>query len=195
MSYFNKCNVAALLSTFLLAGCGAAEDLAGKTQNKAQPLGSKAAVEAARGAQVPRAIAASSGAAKASPHRSMPPAGENSGERRDDVEAYIDSLPDTAEQKQALRQTATALGSALSANVRDGAQLGASSAKISSASSCLFSRYPSAMANKRAREIERMLVNTKQRADAYEAYNLALSGSSSQAPRGDGCEGWVGGAK
>lgn len=106
---------------------------------------------------------------------------------RDDIEAYIDGLPDTGPQKEALRQTAAAFSAALSTKVDDKAELSANSAKLSNASSCLFSRYPSPLANKRAREMEKFHINTKQRFDAYDAYNRALSGSTSASPMGSGC--------
>lgn len=111
----------------------------------------------------------------------------NSNGVRDDIEDYINSLPDTVSQKNALRQTGMAFAAVLSTNVGNSADLRANSAKLSNASSCLFSLYPSALANKRAREMEKFHINTKQRFDAYDAYNRALSGSTSASPMGSGC--------
>lgn len=111
----------------------------------------------------------------------------NSNGVRDDIEDYINSLPDKVSQKNALRQTGMAFTAVLSTNVGNSADLSANSAKLSNASSCLFSRYPSALANKRAREMEKFHINTKQRFDAYDAYNRALSGSTSASPMGSGC--------
>lgn len=107
---------------------------------------------------------------------------------RDDIETYIASLPDTEIQKNALRQTARAFASVLATNLADSSALTASSTKLSNASSCLFKLYPSTLASKRAREMEKLHINTRQRFDAYDAYNAALSGTTSLAPVGDGCE-------
>ena len=107
---------------------------------------------------------------------------------RDDIETYINGLPDTDAQKNALRQTARAFTSVLATNLADGNALNASSTKLSNASSCLFKQYPSALASKRAREMEKLHINTRLRFDAYDAYNAALSGTTSLAPVGDGCE-------
>jgi hypothetical protein len=110
------------------------------------------------------------------------------GEIRADIETYIDGLPDTAIQKHALRQTAKAFTLVLSANPADRAALNVAAAKLSDASSCIFSRYDEFQAPKRARELERRHINTRQRQVAYHTYNSARSGSITLSPLGDGCE-------
>jgi len=107
---------------------------------------------------------------------------------RDDIEQYIGALPDSAAQKQALNQTARAFGAVLAADPKNDTAMTEASAKLSNASSCLFSRYPGADANKRARDMEKFTINTKQRFDAYDAFNAASNGTTSLSPVGDGCE-------
>lgn len=166
-----------LLSACLLSACDFGGGVEIPPSNTAPNNFSEAAgrIEAQRGAPVLDRGASLAGADR------------NANGMRDDIEAYIDGLPDTGPQKEALRQTATAFSAALSTNVDDKAELSANSAKLSNASWCLFSRYPSSLANKRAREMEKFHVNTKHRFDAYDAYNRALDGSTSTSPMGDGC--------
>lgn len=111
----------------------------------------------------------------------------NSNGIRDDIDVYISGLPDSDLQKKALEQVALAFSAVLTANLTNITTLRITSEKLSNGSSCIFSRYPSSMANKRAREMEKFYFNTKQRFDVYDAYNQALSGSTSSSPVGDGC--------
>lgn len=107
---------------------------------------------------------------------------------RDDIEQYINNLPDTEMQKNALKQTARAFNLVLSINIKNHQDLNIASTKLSNASSCVFSRYPSSLANKRARQLEKLSINTKERFNIYDKFNIALSGTTSLSPLGDGCE-------
>ncbi len=111
---------------------------------------------------------------------------------RDDIEAYIESLPDTQEQKAALRQDARAINAAMTVDLTDKNALEEVSLKINRSVRCLHRKYRgNGIASKKGKEMEAFMVNTKERFIAYQKYNMARSGSvSSSLPRGeDGCDG------
>ncbi len=111
---------------------------------------------------------------------------------RDDIDAYIESLPDTSEQKAALRQDARAVNAAMTVDVKDKKSLDEASLKINRSVTCLHHRYiGNGIASKKGKEIEAFMVNTKERFLAYQRFSIALSGSViSSLPYGeDGCDG------
>lgn len=106
---------------------------------------------------------------------------------RDDIDAYITSLPDTPAQKNVLKQSAVALGNALKVDTTNRNALLEVSAQISAASWCRHNQYDTATASKKSAEIEKLMINTKIRFMAYDKFNAALSGTTSVSPQGDGC--------
>ena len=109
---------------------------------------------------------------------------------RDDIEAYIDALDNTDEQKQALRQHALALSKAVvlgaEGDSSDG-ELRAATRKIGDASSCLYSVYGVSDASSLAGELEKRVANTKERFQAYDKFNGEVSGLVLKLPVGDTC--------
>jgi hypothetical protein len=111
---------------------------------------------------------------------------------RDDIEAYIESLPDTPEQKSALRQDARVINEAMTVDVTNQKLLENVSLKIERAVRCLGRKYTKhGVSTKKGKEIQAFMVNTKERFIAYQKYNMARSGSvSSSLPWSeDGCDG------
>lgn len=107
---------------------------------------------------------------------------------RDDIDTYINSLPDTDPQKAAMRQSSAALNAVMTVDTTSKAAVEAIKSKIPNAVSCLYERYDETTAHKKVLEMEKLMVNTKIRFQAYEKYNTALSGSTFSMPQGDGCE-------
>jgi hypothetical protein len=109
---------------------------------------------------------------------------------RDDIDRYIDDLPDSAAQKNSLKQIARALGTAIQAgvaNVTD-TRLGEISALIGRAVKCIWQRYDVSSAPGKVTTLEKLMANTRTRFDAYDAYNTKVSGRSSRLPRGVVCD-------
>jgi hypothetical protein len=103
---------------------------------------------------------------------------------RDDIEAWINSLPHTAEQKKALMQFTAALqqnllhsGNAEEARVSD--------AVTSTAQSCLYKRFDRTLVDGLTGRIESYVANTMERALAYARFSDALHGSTLSLPKGD----------
>jgi hypothetical protein len=95
---------------------------------------------------------------------------------RDDIDAYINSLPDTPVQKKALRQHAAALNAALVVDLTNQAAVDAVDTQIMNASSCRYSVYSTETARKYGRDLEKYYINTKSRFDVYMKFNQASSG-------------------
>jgi len=110
---------------------------------------------------------------------------------RDDIESYIDSLDNTDEQKQALRQHALALSKAVvlgaDGDSSDG-ELRDVTRKIGDASSCLYSVYGVSDASGMAAELQKRVANTKERFQAYDKFNGEVSGLVMKLPVGDTCD-------
>ncbi len=109
---------------------------------------------------------------------------------RDDIDNYINRLPDSTAQKLALRQTARALGHALVAGSQqtDQTTLTNVMTEISRAAHCIWRQYDPASANKKGATIEKLMINTRARFNAYDQYSTKMSGTSSRAPIGDSCD-------
>lgn len=107
---------------------------------------------------------------------------------RDDIDAYIATLPYTEVQKKAVQQNALALSSSLSVDITDKVALQVVADRMSRAPSCLYAKLPESEADKMVGNLEKMIINTKIRFMEYEKYNSERSGSVSKSPAGDGCD-------
>ena len=106
---------------------------------------------------------------------------------RDDIDNYIDSLSDSTEQKQALSQVSSAIINAMLVDTSDQNALVNALKQIANASACLHSKYETSIASSKNSEMEKLIVNTKERFIAYESFSSAASGHSFILPQGDGC--------
>lgn len=106
---------------------------------------------------------------------------------RDDLDIYIDQLPDSPEQLAALRQEAKSITKMLSVNPENLPAVLDAAHQSAAATACLYTRYKPALAHQRSVEMEKFSVNTKIRFDAYMRFSKALSGQSTLMPRGDAC--------
>ena len=108
---------------------------------------------------------------------------------RDDIDRYVEGLPDTSLQKGSLRQMSKAIAQAMqSGGNGTSSDMRAASTAIGSAVHCIWDRYDAVSANNKVKTIKQLTVNTLTRLDAYERYNTSRSGSSSRLPRGDTCD-------
>lgn len=107
---------------------------------------------------------------------------------RDDVDRYIQNLPDTTTQKSALTQASSALTVAMTVNTADQNAVVATSNAIAAAAVCVVSQYENPLeADKRHRDIEKITINTLERLKAYQRYSLAINGSSFVLPQEGAC--------
>ncbi|MEJ2045702.1 MAG: hypothetical protein P8X74_12875 [Reinekea sp.] len=111
----------------------------------------------------------------------------NNNGARDDIDAYISSLPDSAPQKSALTQSSASITNAMTIDIADQNALADALKQIANASACLHARYDSSTASSKGSDMEKLTVNTKERFTAYEAFSAAVSGQSFVLPQGDGC--------
>lgn len=95
---------------------------------------------------------------------------------RDDIDAYINALPDTMAQKKALKQNSAALSASLVVNLTNQAAVDVVDQLMMDASSCRYSVYGVDAARKYSKDIEKYTINTKERFAAYMKYNQASSG-------------------
>lgn len=107
---------------------------------------------------------------------------------REDLARAIDALPDTARQKEALRQVARAIGATLEVDTADSAALQATATGLNAAINCAWSVYPPEIAPRRIEEVSRHVVNSEARRLAHDRYNLARSGSVIALPQGNTCK-------
>lgn len=109
---------------------------------------------------------------------------------RDDIEAYIASLPLSAVQKRAALQAAKALQNTLIVDVQDKTALQKVGDGLMASTKCLGDVFAPDIQNKSelSGKIESMTANTKARAQRYIQYNSARSGSVTSMPDGDTCE-------
>ena len=107
---------------------------------------------------------------------------------RDDIDAYIATLPYTEVQKKAVKQHAKALSSSLTVDTTDKTALLKVADGMSRASWCTFTKLGGDLAPKIKADNEKMIVNTKNRFLQYEKFNAALSGEIFASPDGDGCD-------
>ncbi len=166
----------------LLTGCGGGGGSTNATSNSTPPAtGAAALVRLEQSGSIPTL------------NRDNTIAGPdvNANGVRDDIDAYIASLPDTVIQKAALTQVSSALTSAMLVNVADQAALNTAMSKITNSVTCVNSRYNTAtnitMGTDKRHLIRKLTVNTKNRFLAYEKFNTAMSGKSFKLPQGVGC--------
>lgn len=107
---------------------------------------------------------------------------------RDDVEKYIDSLPDTAPQKKSLASLSKAMSAALGSTPNDQASLRAATAQMNNSVACVWKSYPPDVADQKVQEMRKVTVNTRGRYDAYAAYNAAVAGTVIKLPREVACD-------
>ncbi len=109
---------------------------------------------------------------------------------RDDIDAYIATLPYTEVQKKAVQQNARALNVTLTVDKTDKTALADVSNKLVRAVVCIHDKFQdgTTTASKLISENEKITINTKNRFLEYEKYNSARSGSVTRLPEGDTCE-------
>ena len=107
---------------------------------------------------------------------------------RDDIEEYIESLPDTATKKSALKQLHKALLSAMKAASSDSAVVRNDAAKkILDAVNCLHYTYPDDYSSQ-IKNIQKITINTPLRFDAYIEYNEKIDVVDYNTLEGNTCE-------
>ncbi|MDP3588422.1 MAG: hypothetical protein Q8R58_10255 [Sulfuricurvum sp.] len=97
---------------------------------------------------------------------------------RDDIDAYIATLPYTEIQKKAVQQDARALTATLTVDKMDKTAVIAANEKLTRSIGCLHFQFDSDTASKMFADNQKMTVNTKNRFLEYEKFNSALSGST-----------------
>jgi hypothetical protein len=97
---------------------------------------------------------------------------------RDDIDAYIATLPYTEVQKKAVQQDARALNGILIVDKADQAAVIVANEKLTRSIGCLHFQLDSDGASKMFADNQKMIVNTKIRFIEYEKFNSALSGMS-----------------
>lgn len=103
---------------------------------------------------------------------------------RDDIDAYINSLPDTSVQKKALRQDAVAMNEILVVDVTNPSAVTSAMNKSMAATACAFEVYP----NTGGPDIQKYIINTKERFNAYMRFDRAVSGKAwGFPPKGSAC--------
>lgn len=109
---------------------------------------------------------------------------------RDDIDAYIATLPYTEVQKKAVQQDARVIGETLTVDKTDKVALVSVGEKMARAVNCIHDQFPAGtgQASKLSADNEKMIVNTKARFMEYEKYNSARSGSVMRLPDGDTCD-------
>ena len=109
---------------------------------------------------------------------------------RDDIEAYIASLPLSAVQKRAAVQDARATQMTLLVDLSDKTALQKVGDGLMASTKCLGDVFAPDIQSKSelSGKIESMTANTKARAQRYIQYNSARSGSVTSMPSGDTCE-------
>ena len=109
---------------------------------------------------------------------------------RDDVENYIESLPDTDAQKASLRQVSHAYTEAMRMGMGrpDTANLERMTEMIANAVNCIWETYGSDAAAGKVQDMTKIMVNTPERFDAYVQFDNLLGGFAITIPEGDTCE-------
>jgi hypothetical protein len=109
---------------------------------------------------------------------------------RDDIDAWISTLPITDVQKKAATQKAEVFQKTLFVDLTDKVALQVVGDGLMASTFCLADVYEPKMEEgfKLASKIEALTFNTKQRAMRYIQYNKARSGSVTSAPTGNTCK-------
>ncbi len=109
---------------------------------------------------------------------------------RDDIEAWIASLPITETQKKAAMQSARASQRALLVDLMDAAALQSLGNLEIASTVCIKDSFipDRPLGSVLSSKIEAMTANTRERARRYLDYNKAVSGSATSLPEGNTCE-------
>ena len=109
---------------------------------------------------------------------------------RDDIEAYVNSLPLSPVQKRAVMQDARATQNTLTVDLTDKAALQKAGDALMASSKCLGDMFTPdvELMSMMSGKIEAMTANTRERSRQYMAYNAARSGSATSRPSYDTCE-------
>ncbi len=107
---------------------------------------------------------------------------------RDDIDNYVNSLPDTSSQKQALLQSSKSLNSIMTVDLANQTQVIEAANKNSAAVKCIYSVYDAETAADKSSDIHKYTINTEERINASAKFDLAVSGNSFVLPQGDSCE-------
>lgn len=109
---------------------------------------------------------------------------------RDDIDTYISKLKVTKAQKKAFTQNAKSIQATILVDLNDDAAVRKVSRDMGDALNCTVLRFREDTTDKRYninRSIERLTINTKERAVQYDKYNSARSGSVMRLATGDTC--------
>lgn len=109
---------------------------------------------------------------------------------RDDIDAWIEALPITAEQKKAATQKAIGLQNTLLIDINDKTAMDASGDELSAGVQCLGNVFmPNYQESyKLGAKLEALTANTKERTQQYIKYNRAASGSTTASAKGNPCK-------
>ena len=108
---------------------------------------------------------------------------------RDDIEAYVGSLFDTAAEKNALLQVSRVLRMAMIVGEGNpnSEELRRTSNAIGDAINCVWTTYSDDIANEKVADIRKVTVNTQERFAAYGRYSGMVSGFSLRLPAENTC--------
>lgn len=106
---------------------------------------------------------------------------------RDDIDAFVGALPFHPAKKRALLQMSRAIQTAMTVDVANGSARQAAAAGVAGAASCMHARFDTVQASQKNRDVREMTVNTRQRVQAYEHFNEAMSKYTFELPKGNGC--------
>lgn len=111
----------------------------------------------------------------------------NSNLVRDDVDSFINSLPEQPIQKAALKQLAAMINFAMTVDINQAQNVQLMVNKLNGAYMCIDARYGSSAIDKRA-ELEKIVLNTKDRFQSYENFKAAALNVTPVLPPAPGCE-------
>lgn len=110
---------------------------------------------------------------------------------RDDIDNYIRVLAErkaySEPQVKALEQDARATQGLITVDLSDAKAVRAAADMIGRSSLCQLQRFEDMEAYRLEMQMERLVVNTRQRVVAYMKFNHAMDGTASALPMGDTC--------
>ncbi len=107
---------------------------------------------------------------------------------RDDVEAYIAKLPDSAAQKKVLAIYHRGVVAQMMADKHDPAQVRDAADQMLNSMECLFKTYGEPLLDQRRKKIRELTLNTPERQEVYVAFAAAMNGSVMSTPRHVNCD-------
>ena len=111
----------------------------------------------------------------------------NSNLVRDDVDSFINSMPDQPLQKSALKQLSVMMNFAMTIDPTQPQSVQLMVNKLNGAYMCLDARYGAGSLDKRA-GIEKIVLNSKARFQTYEIFKAAALNVTPVLPQAPGCE-------